>query len=108
MFCLRSYWINDRSLTLSRPGYILALRWPVAPPPLSPPRPDRDVNLLVNTGEILQKLDTDVHSAVTAMVRIVMLQRWQWQRWDISGYDTVVTAMFTLVWQRCQLPLLSQ
>ena len=37
------------------------------------------------------------HSAVTAMVRIVMLQRWQWQRWDISGYDTDVTAMFTLV-----------
>ena len=32
------------------------------------------------------------HSAVTAMVRIVMLKRW-----DISGYDTDVTAMFTLV-----------
>ena len=27
------------------------------------------------TGGILQRLDTDVHSAVTAMVRIVMLQR---------------------------------
>ena len=61
------------------------------------------------------------------MVRIVMLQRWQWQRWDISGYDSdvyisvtamgtdtavtavktdsAVTAMCTLVWQRCQLPL---
>ena len=32
------------------------------------------------------------HSAVTAMVWIVMLQRW-----DISGCDTDVTAMFTLV-----------
>ena len=32
------------------------------------------------------------HSAVTAMVQIVMLQRW-----DICGYDTDVTAMFTLV-----------
>ena len=31
------------------------------------------------------------------MVRIVMLQHWQWQRWDISGYDANVTAMFTLV-----------
>ena len=30
------------------------------------------------------------HSTVTAMVRIVMLQRWQWQRLDISGYDTDV------------------
>ena len=48
------------------------------------------------------------HSAVTAMVRIVMLQRWQWQRWDISGYDTDVTAMFTLVWQRWQLTVLWQ
>ena len=32
------------------------------------------------------------HSAVTAMVRIVMLQRW-----DISGCDADVRAMFTLV-----------
>ena len=32
------------------------------------------------------------HSAVTAMVRIVMLQCW-----DISGYGTDVTAMFILV-----------
>ena len=27
------------------------------------------------TGQIPQRLNTDVHSAVTAMVRIVMLQR---------------------------------
>ena len=89
------------------------------------------------TGGILQRLDTDVHNAVTAktstalwqrrrarhcdsenehgavtaMVRIVMLQRWQWQRWDISGWhrcdsdvyisvtamatDTTVTAVTT-------------
>ena len=60
------------------------------------------------TGGILQRLDTDMHSAVTAMVRIVMLQRWQWQRWNISGYDTDVTATFTLVWQRWQLTLLWQ
>ena len=79
--------------------------------------------LPVYTGGILQRLDTDVHSAVTAkmstvlwqwkraqhcdsknehsavtaMVRIVILQHWQWQCWDISGYDANVTAMFTLV-----------
>ena len=54
-------------------------------------------NTYTYTGGTLQQLDTDVHSAVTAMVRIVMSQRWQWQHWDISGYDTDVTAMFTLV-----------
>ena len=32
-------------------------------------------NVYVYTGGILQRLDTDEHSAVTAMVRIVMLQR---------------------------------
>ena len=62
----------------------------------------------VCTGGIVQRLDTDLHSAVTAMVRIVMLQRWQWQRWDISGYDSDVTATFTLVWHRWQLTLLWQ
>ena len=48
------------------------------------------------------------HSSVTAMVRIVMLQHWQWQRWDISDYDTDTTAMFTFVWKRWQLTLLWQ
>ena len=43
-----------------------------------------------------QRCDSEnEHSAVTAMVRILMLQRWQWQHWDVSGYDTDVTAMFT-------------
>ena len=41
----------------------------------------------------VQRCDSEnEHNAVTAMVRIVMLQRW-----DISGFDTDVTAMFTLV-----------
>ena len=35
----------------------------------------RTFTVLLYTGGILQRLDTDVHSAVTAMVRIVMLQR---------------------------------
>ena len=69
------------------------------------------------TGGILQQLDTDVHSAVTVKTstalwqqwcEIVMLQRWQWQRWDISDYDMDVTAMFTSVWQQWQLTVLWQ
>ena len=106
-----------------------------------------------------QRCDSEnEHSAVTAMVRIVMLQRWQWHgnwhccdsgdnrqccvtvsggswhRCDSDVYisvtavktdsavtavktgsavtavaaDSAVTAMCTLVWQRYQLPLLSQ
>ena len=46
--------------------------------------------------------------ATQVIIRIVMLQRWEWLRWDISGYYIDATAMFTLVWQRWQLTLLWQ
>ena len=46
-----------------------------------------------------------------------MLQLWQWQRWNSSGSDSVEITMcilpwqrlqLTVLWQRWQLPLLSQ
>ena len=72
---------------------------------------------LYSTGEILQRLDTDAHSTVTAKTSTTFWLRKQAQHCDSSGSDSTEITMWTLVWQwwqltvlwqRCQLPLLSQ
>ena len=78
-----------------------------------------------HTEEIPLRLDTDVHIVVqpkraqrcgsenkhivvtAAMLLIVMLQRWKWQRLDSSS-DSDETRTCTLVWQRWQLTVESQ
>ena len=84
---------------------------------------DRDVGLHERNSRAVrhwcaQRSDSEnEHSAVTVMVLIIMLQRWQWRCWDSSGNGSVEITMCTLVWQRWhlivlwqrfQLPLLSQ
>ena len=48
------------------------------------------------------------HSAKTAMMLIVMLQHWQWQRRNNSGSDSADITMYTLIWQWWQLTMLWQ
>ena len=61
-----------------------------------------------------QHCNTTVHTSVavgatdSAVTAVVMLQRWQWHRWNSSGSESAETTMCTVVWQRCQWPLLSQ
>ena len=52
------------------------------------------------TGGIPQRLDTDVHSAVTTKTSTAMWQRKQGQHCDSSGSDSAEITMCTLVLQR--------
>ena len=54
---------------------------------------DRDRPKFVYTGGILQRLDTDVHSAVTAKTSTALSQRKRAQRCDSDGADSNVTAL---------------
>ena len=50
-------------------------------------------NCLFYTGGILQRLYTDVHSAVTAKMSTALLQRKRAQRCDSDGADSNITAL---------------
>ena len=72
-----------------RPGQGLNL-WR---PSFATPSVDRDIKRLVYTGGILQRLDTDVHSVVTAKRSTALWQRKRAKRCDSDGADSNVTAL---------------
>ena len=54
------------------------------------------------TGGILQRLDTDVHSAVSAKISTALWQRKRAQRCDSDGANSNVTALgHQWLWHRC-------